>query len=743
MSKIIFVSNRLPVTVKKHESDLQYSKSIGGLATGLKSYHEQGDTIWAGWPGVSSDDLNEQDMQTIDTELREQYNCLPIFLSEEEIEQYYEGFCNETIWPLFHYFTNIAEYNSETWEAYKRVNQKFFDSIDPIIEPNDTIWIHDYQLMLLPQMIREKYPDTQIGFFLHIPFPSFEIYRLLIWREEILRGLLGANLIGFHTYDYVRHFLSSVRRLLGKEHNLYKINYETYSVQVEAFPMGIDYDFFAKSSGTDNLSSEARDFIESTRTVQNIISVDRLDYTKGLPERIKAFKQFLQKYPEYREKVRLNLIVAPSRVGVEAYDELKREIEGLVSAVNGQFGTVSWMPVWFFFRTFSQEDLIAFYRNSDVLLVTPLRDGMNLVAKEYIAARSDYKGMLVMSETAGAASELGEAVIVNANDYGAIAAGIKTALDMPDHEKIERNKMLHRRISRYNVKFWADEFLEALKNTAESHVETKDLVDIKSEPSTVETAYMKGKDRVLFLDYDGTLVGFKPTPDQARPDEELRGILRELCADPHNTVVIITGRDRDVMENWLGDLDLYIIASHGLWLRQPQGEWKMTMSVDNDWKDSVRHVLEMYTDRTPGSLIEEKEYSLAWHYRQCEPEIGVQKRNELREALISITQSMSLGILEGNKVLEIKDTRMNKGHGAHQMLQTKEFDFIFGVGDDHTDEDLFTELPDDAFSIKVGAGNTNANYRLKSFRNIRQLLKRFIELSRKEVEEVKEAEAGK
>lgn len=731
MSKIIFVSNRLPVTVKKTESDLQYSKSIGGLATGLKSYHEQGDSLWAGWPGISSNDLNEQDEKDIDQELREEYNCLPIFLSEEEIEQYYHGFCNETIWPLFHYFTNATEYNVDTWEAYKRVNQKFFDSIDPVIEPNDTIWIHDYQLMLLPQMIREKYPDTKIGFFLHIPFPSFEIYRLLIWREEILRGLMGANLIGFHTYDYVRHFLSSVRRLLGKEHNLYKVNYETYSVQVEAFPMGIDYDYFAKSSVQSDLSNEALEFIESTKSVQNIISVDRLDYTKGLPERIKAFKQFLIKYPEYHEKVRLNLIVAPSRVGVEAYDNLKREIEELVSAVNGQFGTLSWMPVWFFFRTFTQDDLIAFYRNSDVLLVTPLRDGMNLVAKEYIAARNDYKGMLVMSETAGAASELGEAVIVNANDYGAIAAGIKTALDMPDHEKIERNKMLHRRISRYNVKFWADEFLEALKNTTDSQVETKDVVDIKSEPSNVEKAYMETEKRVLFLDYDGTLVGFKPTPDQAKPDEELRQILRDLCADKRNTVVIITGRDRDVIENWLGDLDLHIIASHGLWLREPGGEWRMTMSVDNDWKESIRHVLEMYTDRTPGSLIEEKEYSLAWHYRQCEPEIGALKRNELREALLSITQSMSLGILEGNKVLEIKDTRMNKGHGAHQMLQGKNFDFIFGVGDDHTDEDLFDALPEDAFSIKVGSGNTHANYRLKSFRNIRQLLKRFIDLSDK------------
>ncbi|MDN4620675.1 bifunctional alpha,alpha-trehalose-phosphate synthase (UDP-forming)/trehalose-phosphatase [Paenibacillus sp. PsM32] len=735
MSKIIFVSNRLPVTVKKGETEIEYSISIGGLATGLKSYHEQSDSLWAGWPGVAQDDLNEEETQTINSELQESYNCLPIFLSEQEIEQYYHGFCNETIWPLFHYFNDKAEYNTETWDAYKNVNQKFFDALEPVIEPNDTIWIHDYQLMLLPQMIREKYPDTRIGFFLHIPFPSFEIYRLLIWREEILQGLLGANLIGFHTYDYVRHFLSSVRRILGKEHNLYKINGETHTVQVDAFPMGIDYDYFAAPNQSQNLSSEAQEFIESTKSVQNIISVDRLDYTKGIPDRIKAFKQFLAQYPEYHEKVRLNLIVAPSRVGVEAYDSLKREIEELVSEVNGKFGTLSWMPVWFFFRTFTQDDLIAFYRNSDVLLVTPLRDGMNLVAKEYIASRTDYKGMIVLSETAGAASELGEGVIVNPNDYGEIAAGIKTALDMPDHEKIERNKMLHVRLSRYNVKFWADEFLVALKNTTEEQTPTRPLLNLKSGYSDMEKVYSDSEKRLLFLDYDGTLVGFKPTPEQAKPDEELKQLLADLCKDPRNTVVIITGRDRFVMEKWLGDLDLHIIASHGLWFRKPGAdeEWMMTVNVDNDWKDTIRHILEKYTDRTPGSLIEEKEYSLAWHYRQCEPDMIGLKRDELKEALLSITNSMSIGVLEGNKVLEVKDNRINKGHGAHLLLRDQEYDFILGVGDDTTDEDLFSALPKDSYSVKIGTGNTHANYRLKSVKDMRLLLKRLVTQNKQEV----------
>ncbi len=732
MSKTIIISNRLPVTVNKNDEKLDYHKSIGGLATGLKSFHEQTDSVWVGWPGIANEEINQKEKENIQKTLKEGYQCLPVFLSSDDIDQYYFGFCNNTIWPLFHYFTSKTKYEFETWEAYQKVNRKFFEMVESIIEENDIIWIHDYQLMLLPQMIKEKYPRTKIGFFLHIPFPSFEIFRLLIWREEILQGLLGADLIGFHTYDYVRHFLSSVRRLLGLEHNLNKLSYEDRYVLVAAFPMGIDYDFFSKEYDIGEIK-ETSEIVENIKDTKIILSIDRLDYTKGIPERIRAFSRFLNKYPEYRENIRLYLIVAPSREGIDSYDGLRKEIEELVSKINGKHGTVRWMPVWFFFRSFTQASLISFYKNADVLLVTPLRDGMNLVAKEYVAARTDYEGMLVISETAGAASELGEAVIVNANDYDAIAIGIKTALDMPRNEKIARNKVMHRRLQRYNVEVWASEFLNALDRVVADSTQIIAQKSIEKDRYKIENAYKNAQKRVLLLDYDGTLVGFKSSPEQAKPDEELRKLLLNLVDDPKNTVVIVSGRDKYVLDEWLGDLNLHLLASHGLWLRRPdQDEWIMTVSLDNEWKESVCHILELFTDRMPGSLIEEKDYSIAWHYRQCEPDMAAVILSEIRETIRALTQSTTLCIQEGNKVLEIKDSRFNKGYVSSLFIQQESYDFILGVGDDYTDEDLFSALPEEAFSIKIGIGNTQAHYYLKSWQSMRTVLNKFVDIRKNE-----------
>ncbi|HCF51367.1 MAG TPA: bifunctional alpha,alpha-trehalose-phosphate synthase (UDP-forming)/trehalose-phosphatase [Syntrophomonas sp.] len=731
MSKLILVSNRLPVTVQRNAAGFAFQNSIGGLATGLKNYHQQAGSVWVGWLGITDEDMPSGEKDHVQKRLQEEYQCRPVFLSDQDISLYYHGFCNKTIWPLFHYFKNKTEYDHEAWEAYQSVNRKFLESMEPIIEENDIIWVHDYHLMLLPQMIKEKYPQSQVGFFLHIPFPSFEIFRLLIWREEILSGLLGADLIGFHTYDYVRHFLSSVRRLLGSDHNFNKISYEDRYVQVDAFPMGIDYDYFARECDPEKFQQETGDIIENVKGSKIILSVDRLDYSKGIPERIKAYRKFLLKYPQYREKIKLYLLVAPSREGVGSYDELLKEIEELVSKINGEFGTFSWMPIWFFFRSFSQNSLIYFYKRADVLLVTPLRDGMNLVAKEYIASRTDYKGMLVISETAGAASELGEAVIVNANDYDAIASGIKAALEMPGDEARTRNKKMHQRLKRYNVNFWASEFLNALNHVMEDNGQSVSE-NIEKDFYKIEQAYQSAGNRVLFLDYDGTLVGFKTIPEQAGPDQELKLLLADLANDPQNTVVIVSGRDKNIMEEWLGDLNLNLLASHGLWIRRcDQKEWTMTVSLDNEWKDSVRHILELYTDRMPGSFIEEKEYSLAWHYRQCDPDMSAIKLSEMKEALLSLTQSTTLGLQEGNKVLEIKDGRVNKGYVSSLFIQHNNFDFILGAGDDYTDEDLFASLPPDSFAIKVGIGNTNANYHIKSWQSMRGILKKLAAISNK------------
>ena len=692
MSKTIFISNRLPVTVKKRNDTFEYQKSIGGLATGLKDYHEHSDSVWVGWPGVNAEELSRDEIRNTSQVLKEDYKCLPVYLSESEVELFYHGFCNKTIWPLFHYFIDKTEYDEELWVSYRETNSLFFEKVKPIIKSGDTIWIHDYQLMLLPEMIKNEFPETNIGFFLHIPFPSYEIFRLMVWRDEILKGLLGADLVGFHTYDYVRHFLSSVRRLLGYEHNLNRISFEDRYVQVDAFPMGIDYSRFAKEYNTPEFREEVKQFVDSTRGEKVILSIDRLDYTKGIPERIKAFEEFIYSYPEYRGKVRLHLIVAPSRTEVDTYEDLRSEIAELVSEINGKYGTVDWMPIWYYFQSFSQESLIALYKHSEVLLVTPLRDGMNLVSKEYIASRTDFDGMVVISETAGAASEIGEVVVVNANDTKEIAKGIKKALDMTKEEKKAINEILHKRLKRYNVDFWADEFIKSIDNSV-NNADQMLTTNIEKDSSVIENAYKAAKKRIIFLDYDGTLVGFKSIPQQAKPDQELKKLLFSLVENPKNTVVLVSGRDRFTLEEWLGDLRMHMIAAHGMWHREQDGEWEMTATLDNSWKETVGSIMQMYVDRMPGALIEEKDYSLAFHYRQCEPDMVTMRLGEIREVLTSAIQTMSLTVQEGSKVLEIKDSRVDKGQSASTFIYNRDFDFIMGVGDDHTDEDLFAALP--------------------------------------------------
>jgi trehalose 6-phosphate synthase/phosphatase len=723
--KTIFVSNRLPVTIRHGEDGLEFSPSIGGLATGLKSVHDEGDSLWLGWCGLSEEQLTPQNRVELEQRLTEDFHSTPVFLSEDDLENYYYGFCNRTIWPLFHYFVNHAEYDHDQWRCYREVNHKFFDKLAELINPGDTVWIHDYQLFLLPQMIREKFPDTSIGFFLHIPFPSYELFRLMPWREEILRGVLGSDLIGFHTYDYVRHFLSSCRRLLGYEHNLGYINVGNRMVKADVFPMGIDYDRYHNAHEQQAIQEETAEILKKVRGTQLVLSVDRLDYTKGIPERIKAFSEFLRQNPQYREKVTLILIVAPSRTEVESYSDLLKEVQELVSDTNGEHGTIGWIPVWFFYRSFGFDSLTALYAAADLLLVTPLRDGMNLVAKEYVAARVDKKGMLVLSETAGAASELGEAVIVNANNVREVADGIREALEMTAVEKISRNKIMHQRLEHYNVEFWARDFLRKLADVKQKQ-STNSLEKLLPESADeLVDAMNAAEHRLLLLDYDGTLTGFVDKPENAKPDTQIKSILRKLTDDERNHVIIISGRDRHSLEAWFKDLPVNLVAAHGMWTRDQGGDWEQTETLSNDWKETIRPILDVHTARTPGSFVEEKDYSLAWHYRRCEPELAAVRVSELKDALGDLTSNLNIGLLNGNKVIEIKDTTVNKGRAAGMWLQRNHWDFIFAAGDDWTDEDMFAILPETAFSIKVGVGMSQARYRVESVEDIRAILGRF------------------
>jgi len=425
--------------------------------------------------------------------------------------------------------------------------------------------------------------------------------------------------------------------------------------------------------------------------------------------------------------VTMILIVAPSRTEVDTYSDLLKEIQELVSNTNGEHGTIGWVPVWFFYRSFGFENLTAIYAAADVLLVTPLRDGMNLVVKEYIAARRDAKGMVVLSETAGAASELGEAVIVNANNIREVAEGIRNALEMPEKEKMNRNKIMHQRLKHYDVEFWANDFLQ---NLAEVKDRQKEHMLIKMDKKNTEHLIKAKKDagkRLFLLDYDGTLVQFKDKPEYAVPDKELLELITRLAEDKKNTVVIISGRDRNTLEEWFGKLKINLVAAHGMWVREEGREWERIEILSNEWKENIRPILEMHTARTPGSLVEEKEYSLAWHYRRCEPELAAVRVNELKDALDDLIGNLNIGLLSGNKVIEIKDTGVNKGRAASIWLNREEWDFIFAAGDDWTDEDIFNILPDDAWSIKVGSGVSRARFRVDRTENVRELLKRLAE----------------
>ena len=722
MQQMLIVSNRLPISIVKRKDVLHYHRSAGGLATGLSSISYEGK--WMGWPGYITN------VEVEKRQIRERLsadNMHPIFLSKEDVEKYYEGFSNKTIWPLFHYFSQHTIYDQTFWDAYVRVNKLFCEQVLKIVEPDDIIWIHDYHLMMLPGLIREKLPETTIGYFLHIPFPSFEIFRSLPWREEIVTGLLGADLIGFHTYDYVRHFHSAITRLLGLEHTLGKLTHEDRIIRVDSFPMGINYEKFANATKKPEVKKEIAKIIKKIGTRKIILSIDRLDYSKGLLQRLEAFHIFLHKNPEYQEKVTLIIVVVPSRSKVESYRHLKHQIDELVGRINGEFGTIGWTPIWYLYRFFPFNSLAALYDISDIGLVTPFRDGMNLIAKEFIASKKDGKGVLVLSEMAGAANELGEAIIVNPNNINEIADALREAFAMPEDEQVKRNREMQEKLKRYNVTRWAEDFIERLQQTKDLQ---KGMLTKHVNHTTKQKLvndYQRGNRRLIFLDYDGTLVPFNKTPDKAKPDADLLKELKRLTEFNQNQVVIISGRDKTTIEKWFGKLDIGLVAEHGAWLRERGQSWQLLESMSQDWKDDIRPILEWYVDRTPGSFIETKDFSLVWHYRKTDVEGGKIRARELVDNLIYLTSNLELQVLEGSKVIEVKNSGINKGRAALRWIIKGDWDFILAVGDDWTDEDLFKVLPEKAYSIKVGFGSSIATHNLSSCGEVRSLLKELTE----------------
>lgn len=467
---LVLVSNRIPVTFTTDDGRLKGVPSSGGLVSALEPLLKDHGGIWVGSCGTEDSPEIRKILKKSSGDSPFRYE--PLFLTAEEQSNFYEGFSNEIVWPLFHDLQSRCNFDPRYWEFYEKVNRKFSDAVEQVSRPGSLIWIHDYQLMQVGKALRCSHPHARLAFFLHIPFPSPDIFAKLPWRKQILEDLLAHNLVGLQTGRDQRNLVACLRafvpsvKISGRGESRMVISGEGRRTLIEPFPISIDYRAFSDQSESAPVMERAKQIKAKIHDIQIVVGVDRLDYTKGIPERIKAYGYFLRHSPEFHRKVQLIQIVVPSRESIPRYDQLKQEVERLVAHVNGEFSEPGWVPINFIYRSVPRGEVVAIYRAADVALITCLKDGMNLVAKEYCAAKTEANGVLVLSEFAGAAPELRTgAILVNPNDEVGVAAALKQALEMSREERRRRMLRLRHQIRGADILTWRDRFFEAWEKT--------------------------------------------------------------------------------------------------------------------------------------------------------------------------------------------------------------------------------------------------------------------------------------
>jgi trehalose 6-phosphate synthase/phosphatase len=725
-ARLLVVSNRLPLTLQKTTEGWTTARSSGGLASAMDPLLRRNGGDWIGWAGGGGEEDIEQ-RRAILAEWAEKDHYFAVDLPEDVAAGFYEGYANQTLWPVFHNFPSQLKFDAKGWESYVEANRIFSDAVVDRYKPGDLIWVHDYHLMLLPQMLRDRLPDAAIGFFLHIPFPSSEIFPILPRREELLNGLVGADLLAFQTHGYLQQFRAALLRVLGMESKMSQVAVGSRSVRLEALPIGIAPEEYTSLLKDD--TSTTGKFAEwggrhSGRKI--LLAVDRLDYTKGVPERLRAFEYLLRSSPELKEKIILIQIAVPTREGIDTYQDLRTEVNRLVGEINGKFSTPEWTPLVYINRSIERTELVGLYKLADVCWVGPLRDGMNLVAKEYVACKPEGDGVLVLSEFAGAAAEMGEALLINPFDEERTESTIKRALALDEQERRMRMMMLHRRVLRNNVFHWGERFLAALRDAVSERGRYIGAGPQRLRPDEVRDAYVRSNHRLLILDYDGTLVPFARWPQQAVPPPAVIDLLNALAAEPKNLVALVSGRSAENLDGWFGKVPgLWLVAEHGAELKPPSTPaWEsLRPQAPTDWKSTVMPILEHFVDRTPGSFVEEKKYALVWHYRMAEPEFGEWLANELVSMLEAMLAETELRAFRGHKIVEVRPVWANKGEAFNGLLgYLPDPGFMFAAGDDRTDEDLFERMPNGAWTVHVGPGPTRASFVVPDFRSLRRVL---------------------
>nr|ADD71944.1 trehalose-6-phosphate synthase [Selaginella pulvinata] len=722
--RLLVVANRLPVSAtRKGDDQWSLEVSAGGLVSALLGV-KQFQVVWIGRPGVYvQDELGKQSL----AKALEEKGFVGVLLDEETVDQYYNGYCNNVLWPLFHYIglrqeDRLAATRSlqSQFGAYKRANRLFADAVIKHYQEGDFVWTHDYHLMVLPSYLKEHDPRMKVGWFLHTPFPSSEIYRTLPLRSELLQGVLGADLVGFHTYDYARHFVSACTRILGLEGTPEGVEDQGKITRVAAFPVGIDSERCIQAVETDAVKKHIEELSARFAGRKVMLGVDRLDPIKGIPQKLLAFEKFLEENPHWRDKVILVQIAVPTRQDVLEYQKLASQVHEIVGRINGRYGSLTTVPIHHLDRSMKFPELCALYTITDVLLVTSLRDGMNLVSYEFVACQNEKKGALVLSEFAGAAQSLGAgSILVNPWNIIETANAIGEALNMPEEEREERHRLNFMHVTPHSAQVWAETFTSEL-NDSILEAELRTLHIPPQLPSDkVVTKFAESKNRLMILGFNSALTAPVEAPRGRAPDQiremkirlhpNLEEVFNVLCSDPRTTIVILSGSERAVLDEAFGEFDMWLAAENGMFLRHTQGEWMTTMPehLNMDWVESVQLVFDYFCERTPRSFVEARGTSLVWNYKYADVEFGrVQARDMLQHLWTGPISNAAVDVVQGGRSVEVRPVGVSKGSAIDRILgeivhskhMVTPIDFVMCIGHFLSkDEDIYTffepELP--------------------------------------------------
>ncbi|KAK4523787.1 hypothetical protein GAYE_SCF00G1683 [Galdieria yellowstonensis] len=767
-SKLLIVLYRLPVIAKrtsngwsfKWDDDALYLTSVGlrdGLQGKIRFY----------WIGILNceDDVPEDEQEGVTQALMDRFNCIPVFVPKVTLTKFYQGFCKGVLWPLFHMIIQVTDDGGHTkqfdrslWHVYCLVNRKFADVVVGVYHESDLIWIHDYHLMVLPSQLRRKLSGAKIGFYLHIPWPSSEIYRSLPVRDELLRGLLSASLLGFHLFDYARHFLSACTRLLNLEHESRRgslgVEYGGRHVMIRVSHIGIDPKRFQEYQKKPEVVSKTEELKQKFKDKIVLGAIDDLDIVKGISLKLMALDFLLANYSSYRNRIVLNQVAIPKAARVK--ENVRNEIRSLVNQINERYGNQNYQPVMYFEREISFDERVAMYSRADAFFLTPIRDGLNLVPYEYIVSASEGKGQLILSEFTGCSRALSGAVRVNPWNVEEVASVIDRVMQLDQNEISRKLQADYKYVTAHSTMEWAESFLADLERASEPiNRVTKlglgfgvgfRLLEFEGfrhlSTDMVLHKFQKSQRRLLLLDYDGTLTRSGNHANRmahawATPTSAVMNNLAELSQDTRNIVFIMSGRRKEVLEQTFEQHPrIALSAEHGFHYRWNRDQpWQvMYPDADLSWLEVAHEIMVSYTERTDGSYIEEKTAGLVWHFVDADPEFGSWQAKEMHDHLESVLSAFGVQVITGNGWVQVRLKDVNKGAMVKRILDelsSNTPDFVFCCGDDRTDEDMFaflettfeaSEHHDGIFTCTVGAKPSNARYYLRDNDEVADLL---------------------